>query len=68
VLPVNLKCGQKTDYSKVTAASWPVYRTIGPVNYVFDINVTGLGYLESDLFRAEAIEYFKENFVELFGR
>ncbi|CZR67950.1 related to triacylglycerol lipase V precursor [Phialocephala subalpina] len=48
--------------------SWPVYGNYSGQNYVFDANVTNLAYVEEDTFRAEAINYFTRNFVELFGR
>lgn len=48
--------------------SWPVYKNSSGQNYVFDANVTSLGYAEPDTWRAEAINYFAENFVELFAR
>lgn len=48
--------------------SWPVYGEYAGQNFVFDANVTGLAFVEEDTFRAEAINYFTQNFVELFGR
>lgn len=52
----------------MTSLEWPVYGTVDGQNYVFDANVTGLSYVEPDLFRAEAIQYWMDNFVTLFGR
>ncbi|KAH6700606.1 lipase 2 [Leptodontidium sp. MPI-SDFR-AT-0119] len=48
--------------------SWPTYGNFSGQNYVFDANVTALAYVEEDIWRAEAINYFTQNFVELFGR
>lgn len=48
--------------------SWPIYGNYSGQNYVFDANVTTLVYVEKDVFRAEAINYFTQNFVKLFGR
>jgi hypothetical protein len=55
---------------------WVVVKSVkspphGPVegqNCVFDANVTGLSYVEPDLFRAEAMQYWMDNLVALFGR
>ena len=52
----------------VPSTVWPVYSNDAPYNYVYDVNVTALAYLEPDIFRAEAIGYLNENFDTLFGR
>jgi carboxylesterase type B len=47
---------------------WPRYTLDEPQNIVFDVNVTGLAYVEPDVYRAEAINYMAENFDTLWGR
>jgi hypothetical protein len=54
--------------SLVPSPAWPVYSNDAPCNYVYDTNLTALAYLEPDTFRAEAIDYFNENFGTLLGR
>ena len=49
-------------------AKWPVYWVENDQNYVFDANVTGSSYIETELFRAGAMQYCVDNFVTLFGR
>jgi len=49
----------------VPSAAWPKYSLDAPANFVFDANVTS--YVEEDVFRAEAIGYFNQNW-ERFGR
>lgn len=56
------------DDAVVPSVEWPVYEVDQGKNYVFDANVTGLGYVEEDLYRVEPIKYFMDNFVGLFGR
>jgi hypothetical protein len=48
--------------------SWPTYGSFLGQNYVFDATITSLAYVERDTWRVEAINYFTQNFVELFGR
>ncbi len=50
------------------SAKWPVYWVGDDQNYVFDANVTGSSYMETDLFRAGAKQYCRDNSVTLFGR
>jgi hypothetical protein len=52
----------------VPSVKWPVYAVEDRRNYEFNANVTGLSYVEPDLFRAEAMRYWMDNFVTLFGR
>jgi len=50
---------------------WPLYRDEGMGNgrnFVLDANVTGLGYAESDTWRAEAIQYLNDVAVSQYGR
>lgn len=50
---------------------WPLYRDEGVGNgrnFVLDANVTGLGYAESDTWRAEAIQYLNDVAVSQYGR
>ena len=50
------------------SVKWPVYWVEAGQNYAFNANVTGLSYVEPDMFRAEAMQYWMDNFVALFGR
>jgi triacylglycerol lipase len=34
-----------------------VYELEDPKNFVFDVNVTGLGYIEQDVYREAGIDY-----------
>lgn len=43
-------------------AVWPVYTLEQPQNYVFDVNATGLGYLEPDVYRAAGMRYISDIF------
>lgn len=47
---------------------WPVYGQKNPSNIAFDVNVTGLAYVEPDTFRASAIAYMADNFERYWGR
>lgn len=45
----------------VTELQWPKYTPDEPVNIVFDVNKTGLAYIEPDLYRAEGIQFIIDN-------
>ncbi|KAF3393217.1 Lipase 1 [Talaromyces pinophilus] len=47
---------------------WPVYGQKNPSNIAFNVNVTGLAYVEPDTFRADAITYMADNFERYWGR
>ncbi|KAI3528801.1 carboxylesterase [Colletotrichum filicis] len=44
-----------------TGPTWPLYTVDEPNNIVFDVNRTGLAYVEEDNYRATEIEYLLEN-------
>lgn len=44
-----------------TGPAWPLYTVDEPNNIVFDVNRTGLAYVEEDNYRATEIEYLLEN-------
>ncbi|EED24560.1 extracellular lipase, putative [Talaromyces stipitatus ATCC 10500] len=46
---------------------WPAYDQKNPSNIAFNVNVTGLAYVEPDTFRAEAIAYMAENLDGIWG-
>ncbi|KAL4094141.1 hypothetical protein PRIC1_009805 [Phytophthora ramorum] len=48
---------QTPNNNNLTDVVWPQYSLDDPQNIVFDANKTDLAYVESDLFRAEAIAY-----------
>ncbi|KAE9045073.1 hypothetical protein PR003_g11229 [Phytophthora rubi] len=54
---------QSPNNNGVTDVEWPQYSLDDPQNIVFDANMTDLAYIESDLFRAEAIAYMINNSV-----
>ncbi|KAE9022077.1 hypothetical protein PF011_g4635 [Phytophthora fragariae] len=54
---------QTPNNNGVTDVEWPQYSLDDPQNIVCDANVTDLAYIESDLFRAEAIAYMINNGV-----
>ncbi|KEY73928.1 hypothetical protein S7711_07770 [Stachybotrys chartarum IBT 7711] len=45
------------NYNKANCLRWPVYELEDPKNFVFDVNVTGLGYIEQDVYREAGIDY-----------
>ncbi|KAH8696581.1 putative extracellular lipase [Talaromyces proteolyticus] len=47
---------------------WPVYGGKNPSNIVFNVNMTGLAYVEPDTFRADAIAYMADKFDGVWGR
>lgn len=47
---------------------WPVYGQHNPSNMAFNVNVTGLAYVEPDTFRADGIAYMADNFERYWGR
>jgi len=58
-----------TDTCKlVPAIKWPVYSLADPKNYVFEAASTGLSYVEKDLYRVEAINYWIKSFATVFGQ
>ncbi|KAI5919033.1 Alpha/Beta hydrolase protein [Camillea tinctor] len=42
--------------------AWPRYTPDDPHNFVFDVNVTNLAYLDTDDYRQSGIDYLLENF------
>jgi carboxylesterase type B len=47
---------------------WPVYGVDYPSNVAFNVNVSGLAYIEPDTYRGAAIAYLADNFEGLFSR
>ncbi|OKL59938.1 hypothetical protein UA08_04862 [Talaromyces atroroseus] len=47
---------------------WPVYGMENPSNMAFNVNVSGLAYIEPDTYRGSAIAYMADNFEGVWGR
>ncbi|KUJ19202.1 carotenoid ester lipase-like protein precursor [Mollisia scopiformis] len=47
---------------------WPKYTLDDPRNIVFDANVTGLAYIDPDIYRAEGIAYIQSHLNTTYGR
>ncbi|PYH90898.1 cholinesterase [Aspergillus ellipticus CBS 707.79] len=56
------------NYNNVTNVRWPVYTAQNPHNMVFDVNRTGLAYVEPDTYRAAGIGYIMSLFGGPFDR
>ncbi|PWY86478.1 cholinesterase [Aspergillus sclerotioniger CBS 115572] len=56
------------NYNNVTNVHWPAYTLDHPRNMVFDVNVTGLAYVEPDTYRAEGIGYITSILQSAFNR
>lgn len=51
----------------VEAPIWPKYEEDNQL-IVFNANVTGVAFVEDDIYRAEGIQYMIDNMVSQFGR
>lgn len=51
----------------VSEVTWPEYSLDNPEIIVFNANVSHLGYVEPDLYRAEALKYMGDRLDTVFG-
>lgn len=65
--PNNNAFSKKTGIN-AAGLEWPVYGTENPSNMAFNVNVSGLAYIEPDTYRADAIAYMADNFEGVWGR